>query len=295
MKPLRGILLIVLAVTFFSLMNSFIKAAGRIPAGEAVFFRSAFALPVIVIWLRGRRELRHGLRSGHFRLHLARGLLGTMAMSLNFLGLHLLPFPEVTALRFTTPVLIVVFAALFLGEGFRMVRLAAVLAGFAGVVLIMWPRLGGQMTGQATGAILVLGSAATAAVAQITLKRLASVEPTPAIVFWFSVISMLLGLASLPLGWVWPSPVEAMLLIGAGLLGGIGQMLLTSSYRFADAGVLAPFTYVSMIWAIAIGWFGFGELPGLATLAGAALIILAGVVIVLRERQLGKRRPADIA
>ena len=296
MRPARGILLIVLAVTVFSLMSAFVKAAGRVPAGEAVFFRSACALPIILIWLAMRGDLKHGLHTENYRGHIYRSVAGTLAMGLGFAGLKFLPLPEVTALRFVTPIMIVIFAAILLGERIRMVRLAAVLTGLVGVLIILWPRLDAGLAGagrrELIGAGMVLASAGFAAFAQIAIKRMAGVEKTAAIVFYFSMTSMVLSLFSLPFGWVWPVGMEWFYLIGAGVVGGVGQILLTSSYRFADASTLAPFTYVSMIWSLLIGYFAFGEVPTWAMLAGAALIILSGVAIVLRERQLGLARTA---
>lgn len=294
MKPARGILLIVLAITVFSIQTGFIKAAVRVPAGQAVFFRSACALPVVFIWLWLRGDISHGLRTQNYRGHIMRSVAGTMAMGLGFAGLKFLPLPEVTALRFVTPILIVIFAAILLGERIRLVRLSAVLMGLIGVVIILWPRLGAGLAGagqrEMIGAMMVLGSAAFAAFAQIFIKRMASVERTAAIVFYFSLTSMFLSLLSAPFGWVRPTGFETALLVGAGVVGGVGQILLTSSYRFADASVLAPFTYVSMIWALLIGYFIFAEVPTVMMLAGATLVIFSGVVILLREQQLARRR-----
>ena len=296
MKPARGILLMLLAVTVFSVMSGFVKAADRVPAGQAVFFRSACALPVVMFWLWMRGELAHGLHTNNYRGHIYRSVAGTMAMGLGFAGLKYLPLPEVTALRFITPILIVIFAAVLLGERIKLVRLSAVLMGLVGVLIILWPRLGDGLAGhgqkEMIGAALVLGSAAFAAFAQIFIKRMASVEKTAAIVFYFSLTSLTLSLFSVPFGWVWPTLTETALLVGAGLVGGLGQILLTSSYRFADASVVAPFTYVSMIWALLIGYFAFGEVPTVVMLAGAFLVIFSGVMIVLRERQLGRGRAA---
>ncbi|MCF6316245.1 MAG: DMT family transporter [Marinosulfonomonas sp.] len=277
-------------------MSGFIKAAERVPAGQAVFFRSACALPVIFIWLWLRGDLTHGLRTQNYRGHIYRSVAGTIAMGLGFAGLKFLPLPDVTALRFITPILIVIFAAVLLGERIRLVRLSAVLMGLVGVLIILWPRLGDGLAGagkrEMIGAAMVLGSAAFAAFSQIFIKRMASVERTAAIVFYFSLTSLTLSLLSVPFGWVWPTGMEWALLVGAGVVGGLGQILLTSSYKYADASVLAPFTYVSMIWALLIGYFVFEEVPTVMMLAGAALVILSGVVIVLRERQLGKGRAA---
>jgi len=294
MAPLRGIILMTSAVTLFVVMTSLIKAAPRIPAGEAVFFRSAGALPVILIWLALRGDLPAGLKTTNWKNHAVRSLVGSLAMGLGFAGLKFLPLPEVTALRFATPILIVVFAALLLGERLRLIRLSAVIVGLAGVLIVMWPRLGFDGgDGALFGTFLTLGSATCAALAQIFIKSMAGTEKTGAIVFYFSLTAAVLSLTTLPFGWVRPMGWEWVWLLGAGVMGGLGQILLTASYRHADASVLAPFTYVSMLWALAIGFLVFGEVPTLPMLLGAALVIAAGVAIVLRERQLGLRRTAE--
>ena len=117
-------------------------------------------------------------------------------------------------------------------------------------------------------------------------------EKTAAIVFWFSITASCLSLLTLPFGWVVPSPRVVAFLIGAGLVGGVGQILVTSAYRFADIGVIAPFEYASMLIAVAIGYSVFGEVPTVQMLAGAVLVIAAGVLIILRERQLRLQRGA---
>jgi drug/metabolite transporter (DMT)-like permease len=294
MQPVRGILLMMSAVTLFVVMTSLIKAAPRIPPGEAVFFRSAGAMPVILAWLLWQGQFPAGLRTSNWTGHAVRGIAGTLAMGLGFAGLKYLPLPEVTAIRFVTPILIVIFAALLLGERLRLIRISAVSVGLVGVLIIMWPRLtfgGGDAA--LLGALLTLGSATLAALAQIFVKSMSAVERTAAIVFYFTLTAAVASLATIPFGWVRPLGWEWVFLIGAGLLGGLGQILLTASYRFADAGVLAPFTYVSMLWALVIGFFVFGEVPTLPMLGGAALVIAAGVAIVLRERQLGLRATAE--
>jgi drug/metabolite transporter (DMT)-like permease len=294
MRPGRGILLMILAVTLFTAMSACIKAADRVPAGEAVFFRAGLSVPVILLWLALRGQLAEGLRTRQPWSHVRRGVVGSVSMGLGFSGLRYLPLPEVTALQFVTPILIVLFAALMLGERIRMIRITAVVAGLLGVVIILWPRLTASGEGgELFGASLVLCSAGLAALAQIFVKSMAGKEGTVAIVFYFSLTATVLSLFTIPFGWVWPTPFEFALLIGAGVLGGIGQVVLTSSYRYADAGVLAPFTYVSMLWSLAFGFAFFGEVPTVPMLSGAALVIAAGVAIWLRERQLGKRMATE--
>jgi drug/metabolite transporter (DMT)-like permease len=294
MRPLRGILLKTASVLVFIVMASLIKAtSARIPPGEAVFFRSFFAIPVIVVWLAWRHDLAGGFRARDPLGHVWRGFVGTLAMGLGFAGLAFLPLPEVTAIGYAAPLLTVVFAAMFLGEPVRAFRISAVTVGLVGVLIVLSPRLtlgGGMTESQALGVVLALGGAVFAALAQVFVRKLVQTETTSAIVFWFSVTASALALATLPFGWVWPSPLDAALLVAAGLLGGIGQVLLTSAYRHADASLIAPFEYVSILFALAIGYWAFGEVPTLRMLGGAALVIAAGVLIIWRERQLGLER-----
>ena len=295
MQPVRGILLKLCSVTIFVVMASLIKASsGAVPPGEAVFFRSLFAIPVILLWLMLQGNLRHGLKTANPMAHLWRGLIGTSAMGLGFAGLGLLPLPEVTAIGYAAPLLVVVLAAMFLGEEVRIFRLSAVALGLAGVLIVLSPRLstlgGDADLRQTLGAVLVLGSAFFSAQAQVFVRKMVQIERTAAIVFYFSVTATLLSLLSLPYGWVLPPAPVAGMLIMAGLLGGVGQIFLTSAYRFADVSVIAPFDYVSMILALLIGYFVFGEAPTRVMLSGAALVILAGVLIIWRERQLGLER-----
>lgn len=296
MHPLRGIALKLGSVLIFIVMSAMIKAtAAHVPAGEAVFFRALFAIPVIVVWLAWRQELATGLRTDDPFGHFWRGLMGTLAMGLGFAGLGYLPLPEVTAIGYAAPLLVVVFAAMFLGEQVRAFRISAVALGLTGVLIVLSPRLSTLSDGsagyrEAFGASIVLGSAFCAALAQVFVRKLVQREKTPAIVFWFSVTSTVLALVTIPFGWVWPRPFEAALLVGSGLIGGVGQILLTSSYRHADASVIAPFDYASMIFALAIGWFVFAEAPSWTMLGGAALVVLAGCLIIWREHRLGLER-----
>ncbi|MFD1798109.1 DMT family transporter [Paracoccus aurantiacus] len=298
-SPIRGIILKCLSVTLFTIMASIIKATSDgglgVPPGQQVFFRSFFAIPVILLWLAWRKELSVGLRTYRPMGHFYRGIIGTAAMGLGFAGLSLLPFPEVTAIGYAAPLLVVIFAAMFLGERVRLFRLSMVGLGLAGVLIVLSPQFsvtdGGMPDYQRRlGAALTLGGAACAALAQIFVRKLVQQERTSAIVFWFSITSTVLGLLTLPFGWVMPDAGTAALLISVGILGGIGQIFLTSAYRFGEASLIAPFEYVSMVLSVAIGWYVFGEAATPVMLLGASLVILAGILIIWRERQLGLER-----
>ena len=294
MNPLRGILYKVLSVCTFVCMASLIKAtADTVPPGEAVFFRSFFALPVIFVWLWLRGDLRDGVKTSNPVGHMWRGIAGTAGMAFGFTGLGLLPLPEVTAIGYAHPLLVVVFAAIILKERVRAFRLSAVALGLVGVVIVLSPRFsaGAAISGPETfGAIIVLMGAASAALAHVFIRKLVATERTTAIVFWFSITSTMLSLVTIPWGWVMPSFWACVMLIMAGLIGGLGQILLTTSYRNADASLLAPFDYTSMILALLIGYFVFSEVPTGTMLAGSAVVIFAGLLVIWRERQLGLER-----
>ena len=293
-RPALGVGLKVLAIFLFTTMSALIKAtADDVPAGEAVFFRSFFAIPVILIWLIQRGQLSHGLKPVSPMGHVWRGLFGTTAMGLTFMGLGLLPLPEVTAIGFATPIFTVALAAVLLGEKIRLIRVTAVGMGLLGVMIILWPRFTsiGTMEQTATiGALLILIATMMRSLVQIHIRQLVQTEHTAAIVFYFSVTASLLSLLTIPFGWVVPDAETVALLITAGLIGGVAQILVTSAYRYGSASMLAPYAYTSMLFAIVSGYVFFGELPTMVMLAGASLVIIAGALVILRERQLGLER-----
>jgi len=295
-NPTRGILLKIASVAVFMAMSTCIKViAINVPTGETVFFRSLFAIPVIVAWLWWRGDLKTGLKTQNPMGHVWRGLVGGSAMALSFTALGLLPLPEVTAIGYAAPLLVTILAAMFLGEAVRIYRLTAVLLGLVGVLIVLAPRLTVLGVDAATktetvGAMAMLLAAVFMALAVVFVRKLVQTEQTSAIVFYFSTTCTVLALLTIPFGWVMPTTTEAVLLVAAGLLGGLGQILLTSSYRHAETAVIAPFDYTSMLMALAIGYLLFDEVPTGAMLGGAALVVTAGLFIIWREHQLGLKR-----
>lgn len=294
-SPAKAILLKLAAVLLFTGLAAIIKAATQdVPPGEAVFFRSLFAMPVILVWLWQRGEIRQGLVPNNFVGHIWRGLFGTTAMILTFGGLKLVPLPEATAIGYATPMFTVILAAMMLGERIRIFRLSAVALGLVGVIIVMAPRLSldaqTMTSGASIGALMVLGAAMMRALVQIHVRKMVASEHTAAIVFYFSLTATTLSLFTIPFGWVWPSPNAWILLISAGLIGGIAQILVTSSYRFGGASMLAPFDYASLIFAAILGYVFFAETPTVNMVIGAGLVVVGGVLIIWRERQLGLER-----
>ena len=295
MKQIHGIGLKIGAIALFTVMFALVKAlSDTIPAGQAVFFRSAFAIPVLFTWLLMQGELSGAVSVKSKRPHVWRGFVGTAAMGLNFTAAGFLPLPEITAIGFTTPLLIVVFASIMLGERVGVYRISAVLVGLIGVLIIVEPRLTlGEMDAaqdaMMLGVILAITAAACAALAQIQIRKMVQVERTSAIIFYFCITASVFSLSTVGT-WVWPSPPQFLILILIGILGGVGQIMLTTAYRYAPASVIAPFDYTAMIFALGIGYFAFSELPSAQMILGAGIVIAAGVFVILREAQLGLRR-----
>ncbi len=292
-RPALAVGLKLTALMLFTAMSAVVKAlSDDFPPGQLVFFRSVIAIPVIIVWLAWRKELAQGFVVKKPMGHFWRGVLGTSAMGLTFTGLSLLPLPEVTAIGYATPIFTLVLAALLLGERIRMIRIGAVMLGLVGVLIMLWPRLGStEMEMAATiGALCVLGATIARAFVQIHIRQLVKVDHPAAIVFYFSITATLLSSLTVFWGWTMPTLNQALILVVLGLTGGVAQILVTSSYRFGQASMLAPYDYTTMLFAIAISYFWFDELPTLAILLGAALVIAGNVVVVWREHQLGLER-----
>ena len=292
-RPMLAVGLKLTALMLFTSMSALVKAlSDDFPPGELVFFRSLFAIPVIIAWLISRGELAQGFVVKKPMGHFWRGVLGTSAMGLTFTGLSLLPLPEVTAIGYATPIFTLVLAAVMLGERIRMIRIGAVALGLLGVLIMIWPRLGStQMELMATiGALCVLTATIARAFVQIHIRQLVKVDHPAAIVFYFSMTATLLSALTSFWGWTMPSLDQALILVTIGLIGGVAQILVTSSYRFGQASMLAPYDYATMLFAIIIGYIWFDELPTAAILIGAALVIAGNIVVIWREHQLGLER-----
>jgi drug/metabolite transporter (DMT)-like permease len=296
MNPTRGIALKLLATFLFALMSALIRyMADRYPVGQLVFVRSFFAMLPVVVVIAWRGEIAGALTMRNPLSHLARGLVGTAGIFTTFLALRYLPLADATAIGFATPLMAVVLAVIFLGEVVRAWRWSAVGVGLIGVVVMLWPHLGraGLSSETAIGALWGIAGAFFSASAMTLVRHMTRSESTWSIVFWFSALSALAGLLTAPFGWPVPTPFDAALFVLMGLIGGVAQLLLTSSYRHASAAMLAPFDYFALIFALVIGYVAFREVPAGLVLLGAAIVIAAGLFVIWREHWLGLERAAQ--
>jgi drug/metabolite transporter (DMT)-like permease len=299
-RLVKAVLLKALSALLFALLSACVRYLGEqaVPLGEIVFFRAALAIVPVLLIDAWRRELADVMRTNRPFGHLGRGTISMCGMFLNFAALARLPLVDATAISFAAPLITVAFAAWFLGERVRIYRWSAVAVGFAGIIVMLWPYLnfaqyaaGGSATTAATiGVICGLLAAFTNAGSVIQTRRLTDTETTSSIVFYFSLYCALAGLATLPFGWIWPNGMQLAVLIGAGVIGGLAHIVLTTSYRYAPASLVAPLDYTTMIWAFVFGYFLFEELPTIYVFVGGAIVAASGIFVVWRERQLGLRR-----
>ncbi|WP_270934020.1 DMT family transporter [Falsiroseomonas oryzae] len=293
----RGALFMLGACALFTLMSSLVKSLGdRIPFLEQMFFRTALAMPVvlvIVLRITGGHGVAGVLRTKRFPGHLMRACTGTMAMGCSFYALTLLPLAEHTALTNTTPIFATLLAIPLLGERVGIHRSAAVLVGFAGILVIAVSQgafsAGLSGTGT-TGLIAAVLHGVFSAGTTLLVRSLSATESSTTIVMWQSLLMTGIIATTLPFVWVAPGWHDLMILLMIGVLGGVAQVMMTEAWSSAQVSALAPYSYSSLLWAILFGWIGFGDVPGLATLAGAALIVAASLYILHREIVVARRR-----
>jgi drug/metabolite transporter (DMT)-like permease len=307
---LAGISLKIISTLAFTFMAASVKLIGQAhpddplyyTVGETVFCRSLFALIPVFIWLAWRGELVSSFKGSHIKDHARRGFFGSVGMFSGFTALILLPLADATAISYAAPLFTVVLAALILKEQVRIYRWTAVGLGFVGVIIMLtphWAAAAQPSAGPAAdlrliGAGFGMLGAVCAGFATIETRKLTSAHTTGSIVSYFMLLTTMIGLATVLIGWIdpghaWKMPNlrDAVLLVTMGIMGGIGQITLTQSFRYADASIIAPFDYVSMVWAILVGWLLFGELPAGVVIAGATVVVAAGIFVIWREGQLG--------
>ncbi|WP_052258794.1 MULTISPECIES: DMT family transporter [Aeromonas] len=282
-----GIALRIASTLAFALMAVCIKALGDdIPLGQVVFFRSALALIPLVGFLWWCGDLRHGLSTHRPLGHIIRCLAGATAMFTSFATLRLLPLAEANMLSYLSPVLLALMGWVFLHEGFGLRRAVAVLLGLAGGVALVVPAFGGDLPeGSELGVMTGLVTALLTAIALLQVRRLTQAgEKAGAIAFWFTVVSALSGLCTAIFGWSCPTAGQWGLLIGAGMSGGIAHILMTLSFRHAEASALAPFEYLSVLWSVLLGGVLFSEIPSWSFLFACPLIVASAVIASVSKR-----------
>ncbi len=253
---------------------------------EIAFFRQVFGLAVLTPWL-----LRYGLapfRTRRIRLHGLRAAFNLVAMLAYFTAVSLMPLADVMALAFAAPIFTTLLAIPVLGEVVRLRRWVAILFGFIGVLVILRPGI----TVMQTGSMLVLLSAAVWACALIVIKTLGRTESSLTITIYMSLLMAPFSLIPALFFWQWPDLRQLAWLVAIGAFGTIAQLMLVQSLKEAETQVVMPADFLKLIWAAALGFLLFGEVPDAFTWIGGAMIFASTTYIAWREHRLRKPKAA---
>lgn len=282
-RPLRGVVLLVNALFFFAALDAIAK-----------HLTQTFSIPMLV-WARylvhcllmavflGPSRGRRLLATARPGLLVVRALLLLACTSCGFAALSRMPLAETSAIAFTAPLIVAILAGPWLGERLSADRWLAVVAGFAGVLLIARP--GGAL--DLVGTLFALLGAAFYAAYQILTRQLAATEDTLAMLFYTALVGAVA--MSLALPWIWHGPLpdlqQGLLIAALGILGGCGHFLLTRAFRHAPASMLSPFIYLQLVWATLLGALVFGHWPDLPALAGILVIVGSGLYLAFAARR----------
>ena len=294
--PQAGIALMATAMMFAPLMDMFAKlltdtmAPGSIAAGRFVM-QSVILLPLVFVarqWVRP--DPLHAL---------AGCLLGTGLVLLTAALKHM-PLPNVIAIFFVEPLILTLMSAYILGEGLGWRRLSAVTAGLLGALVVIRPNWEAFGPAAVYPVLTAFCFASYLIVTRVMTRR----GGLLALQFWTGAFAALALAGAVALGnalgapalaLTWPGEREMVILVCMGLLAAVAHQMLVNAFARAEAGVLAPLQYLEIISATLIGWFVFGDFPDALTWLGTAIIIVAGLYVIHRERQLALRHAARIA
>lgn len=287
-RPLYAITLRLLAVALLTTMYAMVKVLEQrgVNLAELCFYRQLFSIPIIYAWVYNQLGPK-GFTTDRLGGHALRTIFGLTSMVLTFASVALLPLAESTTLGFTAPIFATILSAVVLHEKTGIHRWSAVIVGFIGVLIMVQPGSGDGSHFPPLGLAVGIAAAIGVSGVSIILRQLSRTEPSPVIVFWFSVLSLPpTGLLMFWYGQVHDVQTFAMIFAMA-TIGGIAQLLITSALRWGPVSIVLPMDYSSILWATLLGWLLWDNWPGSSTWAGAVLIMGSGLYIVWREHKRG--------
>ncbi|MCS6759785.1 MAG: DMT family transporter, partial [Candidatus Devosia euplotis] len=272
------------------------EAAKVASVGQLVFWRSFVALLPIVIYVALRGQLGLSLRSKYPHKHLIRGLLDCAVMFFSFVSLTYLSVGMATALSYLAPMLSIVAAMALLRERPGAVIFVSVTLGFIGIVLMVYPSLMGEgvRDGTLIGVVAGLAMAGINALSRVQVKDLTRTDPPASIALSFAVICNLVGLATMALGWAELDGRAFALLIGAGLLGGMGHVLMMEAVARAPVSLLAAYEYSGIVWAFLFDFTLLGVALDAWSIAGALVVVAVAVLAAYGQGRFSEK-PARMA
>ena len=273
------------SVICFSIMDICVKWLDYYPVGQVLFLRFFIGfIPIFFIIPKDR--LLDFYKTSRPGLHAFRAICGALAIIALFYGLRELPLADVVSLTFGGPIFVTVASIFFLSEKVGIKRWSAVLIGFIGMLLIVQPAFIEINYYYIAPIIFCVFFACVA----ISVRSLSKTEPNYTIAFYFTLLCTVLGLITIIRGdWVLPNKIDLLIFIIMGLCGSIANLLLTQSYRLAEASLVTPIKYLSLIFAIVFGFMIWSEVPKILTLFGALLVVMSSLIIFTRESKLKKQ------
>ena len=275
----QGMAWMVLSGIVFGVLNALLRVITlQLPPIEAQFLRYVSGAIVMLPFI-----LRVGFRAYHpngLVGQLWRGAAHTSGMLLWFMALPHLPLAETTAIGFTGPIFVMIGAVLFFREPMLWARWVSALIGFAGVMIVVWPKLSGN---NGYYDLAMLGSAPLFAASQLITKALTRRDRTEVIVVWQCLTISLFSFPLALLQWVWPTPMQCLMFLAAGVLGNCAHYAATQAYRVADVSATQPVRFLDLIWATLMGFMVFGDVPTSSTLLGGLVIFAATTWVARRE------------
>ena len=281
----RGILWMLVASFAFGVMWALIRlASDELHPFEIAFFRTAIGLVALTPMLLMNRGL---LKSTRMPIHLRRATSGFLATIATFYAVANAPLATALAINYTAPLFATVAAVLFLGERIHGRRIAALIAGFLGMLLVLRPGALPLTPGIAAAML----SAVSTAGSYIAVRSLVGSDDPRAVAAWSFILMLVPMLICASFFWRWPSLHAWPLLVGIGLLAAIGQIALTRAFALAEASAVMPFDFMRFALVTLFGVWLFGEHVDAGTLAGGAIIIAATIYLAVREAKAARNGP----
>ena len=282
-KNQLGFLYMFFSICAFSIMDLIVKWSDNYPVGEVLFFRG-FCGMIPIFFLIPRERYFNFYKTNRPFLHFKRCLSGLVAIVAIFIALRKLPLATVVSITFAAPIFTTIMSIFFLSEKVGLYRWLAVLVGFVGILIISEPGFSSLNFYYIYPIIFCLGLSYVA----IAIKQLSSTEPVWLIGLYFSFSIMIMSFFTLSQGWIIPNLKDLFLLCMVGILGGLANLWLTQSYKFAEVSLVTPLKYLALLFAIFFGYIFWEETPTIKTLLGAALVIISSIIIFRREIYLKK-------
>lgn len=284
---LRSIVFMLVAVGFFALMDAVLKTlSARYPVLQIAALRGMTALPLVLIYIAARGAW-HTVLKVRWPLHLLRGVLGIVMLSLFTMGVRELPLSAAYTLFFIAPLLITALSMPVLKERVPAAHWWAIGVGFIGVLIALRPSGDDLQAGFVTvGGLATLGAALCYAIAAVTGRLATRTDSSESMVLWMMVM-MAIGAGALALpDWVAIQRGDVSLLLALAITGFCGQLAITEAFRHGQASAVAPFEYSALAWGLGLDWLIWHTLPTLHTWLGAAIVIGSGLYLVRREKRI---------